>query len=75
MITGIFVGSLIFVVLGVGISAWLKGVVSNSTKNLADLRDNLMYYFKKIFNYRLMYVSCALCTVCFWLLWFSMYMH
>ena len=43
MSTGIFIGTIIFIGIGMGVSVWLKGVVSNCTKNLADLKDNLLY--------------------------------
>lgn len=45
MSIGIFIGTIIFIAAGIGTSVWLKGVVSNSTKNLHDLADNLLYVY------------------------------
>ena len=42
MSVGIFIGTIIFIGLGIGVTVWLKGVVTKATKNLSDLNDNLM---------------------------------
>ncbi|CAD8146847.1 unnamed protein product [Paramecium octaurelia] len=65
MSAGIFIGTIIFLGIGIGVTVWLKGVVTKATKNLSDLNDNLL----------LMYVSVISGTIQFWLLWFCMYMH
>ncbi|CAD8147979.1 unnamed protein product [Paramecium octaurelia] len=65
MSAGIFIGTIIFIGIGIGVTVWLKGVVTKATKNLSDLNDNLL----------LMYVSVFSGTIQFWLLWFCMYMH
>ncbi|CAK62491.1 unnamed protein product (macronuclear) [Paramecium tetraurelia] len=65
MSAGIFIGTIIFIGIGIGVTVWLKGVVTKATKNLSDLNDNLL----------LMYVSVVSGTIQFWLLWFCMYMH
>ncbi|CAD8051713.1 unnamed protein product [Paramecium primaurelia] len=65
MSAGIFIGTIIFIGIGIGVTVWLKGVVTKATKNLSDLNDNLL----------LMYVSVISGTIQFWLLWFCMYMH
>ncbi|CAD8062116.1 unnamed protein product [Paramecium sonneborni] len=65
MSAGIFIGTIIFIGIGIGVTVWLKGVVTKATKNLSDLNDNLL----------LMYVSVLSGTIQFWLLWFCMYMH
>lgn len=43
MSAGIFIGTIIFIGIGIGVSIWLKGVVTKETKNLSDLHDNLLY--------------------------------
>lgn len=42
MSVGIFIGTVFFIGLAVGVSIWLKGVVTKATKNLSDLHDNLV---------------------------------
>lgn len=42
MSAGIFIGTIIFIGIGIGVSIWLKGVVTKETKNLSDLHDNLL---------------------------------
>ncbi|CAK70729.1 unnamed protein product (macronuclear) [Paramecium tetraurelia] len=73
MSAGIFIGTIIFIGIGIGVTVWLKGVVTKATKNLSDLNDNLLQCNNH--KSRLMYVSVISGTIQFWLLWFCMYMH
>ena len=65
MTVGIYIGSFLFIIAGIGTGLWLTKIVTKETKNVSNLKDNLI----------LTYVNTAVGTVCFWLLWFCMYMH
>jgi V-type H+-transporting ATPase subunit e len=42
MSIGVFIGTIFFIGIGIGVCGWLKGVVTRATKNLSDLHDNLL---------------------------------